>query len=205
MDTETPWVECPLALVTLIPTRREDKLTTAPDFDRFIGLGIVRAERFGPVDSLITYVRHHSFTVPDEAELAIIRSEDYKLRAPYMAQLLDRIAEIVEGAVPVAINPQLAKSLLQREFARAERESGRTIPRKGLFALRPKSRWINLGHWRRNSADPLQWPGMYSPMVDRLAAMLERLDWYTHRSVACPVRDTWTLGELMDWQEGGGG
>lgn len=195
--TETPWGDWPLAFVTLVPTRKADLVTNAAEFDRFTQIGVLRAERFAPVDSLISSVRHHAFTICDPDELAIVTSESYKRHAPPFEKLVEPLVEIVDGAIPVSLNPALVKRLLHSEFALAERRLNTKVDRTTLFALRPKSRWIDLGLWRRAAGDARAWPSLYSPPEEKLAAMMERMKAYS----TSLVDRGWTVKRLMEWQE----
>lgn len=195
--TEIPWGEWPLAFVTLVPTRKADLVTKEPDFDRFTQIGVLRAERFAPVDSLISSVRHHTFTVCDLDELSLVTSESYKRDAPRFSKLVEPLVEIVDGAIPVSLNPTLVKKLLHSEFSLAERALKVQIDRTTLFALRPKSRWIDLGLWRRAAGDAKPWPSLYSPPEHKLAAMMDRMKVYS----TSLVDRSWTVKRLMEWQE----
>lgn len=197
MDTATPWGDWPLAFVTLVPTRKADQIDASPNFDRFTQIGVLRAERFAPVDSLISSVRHHVFTIVDLEELSLVTSESYKRHAPTFDKLVEPLVEIVDGAIPVSLNPTLVKRLLHSEFSLAERKLKQTIDRTTLFALRPKSRWIDLGLWRRIAGDARAWPNLYAPPEEKLAAMLDRMKVYSTSLVDRP----WPLKRLMEWQE----
>lgn len=196
MDMASPWESNALALITLTPTRRADQTDAAPTFDRFTQIGVLRAERLCPVDSLISNVRHHVFTICDEEELAIL-SHDYKNNAPRMEALVGPLCEILEGALPVSVNPKLVKKLLQDEFEIAEKNLGKTVDKSSLFALRRKSRWIDLGLWRRVVGDARAWPRLYAPPEEKLAVMLDRMKEYS----ASVVDRSWGVRALMDWQD----
>jgi hypothetical protein len=199
IDPTRPWSEQALVLVTMTPIRREGmpKHGLPADYDRFCELGLARFERGTIVDTFASLVRHSRWTVCDAAELARLQRHREPGSMP-MEQLLEPINEIVDQAIPCAVNAQLAKRLLQAEFFRAERSRKATFDREGRFALRTKSRWVDLGKWRKVARDAEPFAGMDEPIDRRLSVMAERV---TRYSRGAPVDPAWSLQALLDWQE----
>jgi hypothetical protein len=117
--------------------------------------------------------------------------------AAFFKDVVDEIAQIAKGALPVAVSPGICKPLLLAEIKRAERDLERDVDRDRVYLFRPGSRWVDLALWRRK-AEGRPFSGLAASVEARVSEALTRLP---ELQTELGIDPTLTVPALLDWQE----
>jgi hypothetical protein len=125
---------------------------------------------------------------------------DYIERARHAGDVIEDLCREAVGCVAVAVNAFLCRRLLLEAVRKAER-TGYTFDKKNVFCVREKSRWIDLGLWRREAErrglSPEPFSGLKLAPLPRANEALDRLPVLAK---ALGVLD-WPLSRVLDWQD----
>jgi len=121
----------------------------------------------------------------------------YQQAAREMGDVLDTLCFGVKGAIPVAVNPKLCRKLLHKQVRLEEGQKHR-FQKDGVYMLRERSRWIDLGAWRRAVPQSEPFSGLAVSPRARVIEALDRLPALAQAIGADPFS---TTSELLDWQE----
>lgn len=198
LDPNKSWWDQSSVLITMTPVGFD---SSSFQLEGFIELGILRVRAGATEDFLYASVRHHKLQTDSSYALKLFSTEDYKLYAPAMPQLVEDIALLVEDALPVAFSPSVVKKLLVPEWDAGLRISGKQLVKDRRFALREQSRWLDLAHVRKVYGDPMKALPPEAGLEARASDMQKRLKLYSEPDSGVIDRN-WSVKQLLDWQEG---
>lgn len=195
------WTDVSLAGVTMNPVRGANKAHYG-----FVDLCVLLRRPDGSVESVVdcrTRARDNpnqlgEFTA-DETERFRINGFAYAQNAHSVAPIISTLSAYTRNTLPVSANQRLCKRLL----CNAARLTGAQVDNAGVFLLRERSRWIDLGIWRLN-AEKRQLPsaerfsGLLLPPRARVEEMFSRLP---ALAASLGVDPKWSVRELLDWQD----
>jgi hypothetical protein len=203
MNLSAPWTECPLVGVTMNPIRG-----TKDAYHSFVDLCIVRS--FNGKHETVVDCRtrasdeDHWLGSFSDREMRQFKLDgmSYAREAKKVGPILAGLHQFVAGCIPVSANVRLCRDLLCRAARHAE-GAGIRVERTNVFLLREKSRWIDIGLWRRTAerrklpfAEPfcaidVKPRVRVESMLDRVPLLAKSLD----------IDPKWTIKELLDWQD----
>ena len=195
------WTKVPLAGVTMNPVRGPNKAHYG-----FVDLCVLLRRPDGSTETVVdcrTRARDNpnqlgEFTA-DETERFRINGFAYAQNAHRVAPIISTISAYTRNTLPVSANPSLCRKLL----CNAARLTGAPVDNAGVFLLRERSRWIDLGLWRLNAKER-QLPGA-EPFSGLLLPPKERVEWMFARLPALAsslgVEPDWSVKQLLDWQD----
>lgn len=193
IDLDRPWVEWPIVGVTLNPIKGEHDTYVS-----FCDLTMARMEHGGAISYFDTRVKVRSFRDYETIRFKTI-GWDYHARSRKIEDVLEEVSSFARGAVPAAVNPKLCSGLLHRSV-RMARAGGWSCDMTGLFVLREKSRWIDLGEWRRcaekGGHEVAPFSGLAVSGIDRVTEALRSL----HKlAKLVGIKDDWTIRQVLDY------
>jgi|GEM_PF-3458897 len=191
------WHEHPIAGVSMNPIKG-----SLFDYYGFCDLAVLVQRPGGHVETIVdcrTRVAVSpllgNFTDAETVRFKII-GFSYATEAVPVLGTLKTICMGTRDCVPVAVNSRLCSKLLHRAV-RLDEGQGHKFDKKGVFMLRERSRWIDLGLWRLN-AGAERFSGTSITPKERV---LEAIDRMPKLAIALGIDPSWTLSELLDWQE----
>jgi hypothetical protein len=196
-----PWTEWPLVAVSLNPIKGWQ-----PDYYGFCDLCIVRQEPGGAREVVLDCrVRAMplkgdalrclgEFTAAETVRFDLV-GWGYQRVARDLPDVLQAVAFGCKDALPVAVNPKLCRRLLHRAV-RVNEGMGHHLNKSGVFILREKSRWIDLGLWKVGTSQSFS--GLRVSPAERVTEALDALPLLANTLGAHP---DWSVSQLFDWQE----
>lgn len=198
---EECWTKVPLAGITMNPVCGPNKAHYG-----FVDLCVLLRRPDGSVESVVD-CRTRARDNPNQiGEFTADETERFRLNGFAYAQNAHRVAPIISAlsaytklSLPVAVNESLCKRLL----CNAARLTGAQVDNAGVFLLRQRSRWINLGLWRFNAEERRlpsaeRFSGLLLPPRARVEEMFARLP---ALAASLGVDPKWSVKELLDWQD----
>jgi hypothetical protein len=197
------WTEWPIAAVSLNPIRGEQR-----DYYAFCDICVVLHHPTGIRETVVD-CRTRCLTRWGEhkciGDFTSLETERFDLvgwrylqAAREVRGVLETICFGVKGALPMAVNPALCRKLLYKAVRLEEGPKRDLFDKDGVFMLRERSRWLDLGRWRRAMPQAEPFSGLKATPLVRVHEALDRLPIY---SAALGTDPFSTVSELLDWQE----
>jgi hypothetical protein len=197
------WTEWPIAAVSLNPIKGEQR-----DYYAFCDIAVVLQLPSGIRETVVEartrcltrWGEHRcigDFTAAETVRFDLVGWR-YIQAAREVRGVLEAICFGVKGAIPLAVNPALCRKLLHKAVRVEEGPKRDLFDKEGVYMLRERSRWIDLGRWRRAVPQAEPFSGFTLSPMGRVVEALDRLPTLAQAVGADPFS---TVSELLDWQE----
>lgn len=202
--SEKPWTAWPFVAITLNPIKGPRS-----DYYAFCDFAAVQQDgwrqtvvdcRVRCLDTMGELNCIGDFTDKEALRFGL-QGWDYIEKARPVGDVIEDLCREAVGCVAVAVNAFLCRRLLLEAVRRSER-TGYTFEKKNVFCVREKSRWIDLGLWRRAALDrglsPEPFSGLKLAPLPRAREALDRLPVLAEMLGIDP---SWPLSRVLDWQD----
>jgi len=202
---ERAFKDWPLVSITMNPIKGPRM-----DYYAFCDFAAVRQDPSGAQDQMGSRVRcldrmGELNCIGDFTDKEAIRFKlqgwEYIEQARNVGDVIDDLGFLAVGCVPVAVNAWICRRLLHEAVRKSERE-GYHFDKNGVYAIRTKSRWIDLGLWRRAALDRGLSPEPFSGLkLDPIPRAQEALRLLPPLAEMLRIGADWPLSRVLDWQD----